>query len=353
MSRRPAWTMAVCAAVSLLGGVSLCACGSSSASAELSKYAWAVGDGGRIVATTDGGQHWLSQHSGTNLDLIGVAFADASHGWTVGFNGGSSTMTPTVILATTDGGAHWTAQMQRRSMYLQTVTCVDSQHAWALGAGGVGGNTSVLMATTDGGTTWTRESTAGPANTIRAVTFADALHGWALGYPGKTPAILATTDGGAHWAVQKLLPKKDELDAISCTDSQHCWVGGRDTTQNSFPPGISRLWSTSDGGPTWVSLPVPQDSNDGLSSLAPLRGSWLVAADEDGTWVTSDAGSQWTPAKPPNPAVNALAFSDTTRGWAAVVRHVLRTTDGGLTWTSAYAETEWNLNDVACPRVGQ
>ena len=106
-------------------------------------HGWAVGDGGTILATTDGGATWEPQSSGTtdalfaaspsptprtagrwarrhhprhhrrrrHLEaaelghertyLTAVAFADATHGWAVGDDG--------TILATTDGGATWTA----------------------------------------------------------------------------------------------------------------------------------------------------------------------------------------------------------------------------------------------------
>jgi hypothetical protein len=45
---------------------------------------WAVGDGGTILATRDGGASWEPQHSGTGQDLWGVHFADARTGWAIG-----------------------------------------------------------------------------------------------------------------------------------------------------------------------------------------------------------------------------------------------------------------------------
>ena len=56
-----------------------------------------IGTGtGVILATTDGGATWNAQSSGSDGDLSGVAFGDATHGWVVGSGG--------VILATTSGG---------------------------------------------------------------------------------------------------------------------------------------------------------------------------------------------------------------------------------------------------------
>ena len=48
------------------------------------------------------GDGWNAQSSGSSARLTGVAFPDATHGWAVGEGG--------AILATTDGGATWSIQ---------------------------------------------------------------------------------------------------------------------------------------------------------------------------------------------------------------------------------------------------
>ena len=65
-------------------------------------HGWAVGAGGTIIATTDGGATWNPQTSNVTADLSGVAFSDADHGWAVGAGG--------TIIATSDGGATWNPQ---------------------------------------------------------------------------------------------------------------------------------------------------------------------------------------------------------------------------------------------------
>ena len=54
-----------------------------------------------ILATTNGGATWTTQSSGATAYLYGVAFGDDSHGWAVGDGG--------TMLTTADGGAHWNA----------------------------------------------------------------------------------------------------------------------------------------------------------------------------------------------------------------------------------------------------
>ena len=61
---------------------------------------WAVGDGGTIVTTTNGGGQWTSQTSGTGQNLTSVQFlADGQRGWAVGSGG--------TIVTTTNGGGQW------------------------------------------------------------------------------------------------------------------------------------------------------------------------------------------------------------------------------------------------------
>jgi len=71
------------------------------------------------------GGGWVMQRSGTTTFLADVAFADASHGWAVG-NGGT-------ILATSDGGATWSAQSSGTTNGLYGVSFPDANGGWAMG----------------------------------------------------------------------------------------------------------------------------------------------------------------------------------------------------------------------------
>src|SRR5688500_4235521 len=48
---------------------------------------WAVGSGGTILKTTDGGRKWRKVSSGTSVLLTAVYFRDARRGWVAGANG--------------------------------------------------------------------------------------------------------------------------------------------------------------------------------------------------------------------------------------------------------------------------
>ncbi|MCH7879201.1 MAG: hypothetical protein IH914_07805 [candidate division Zixibacteria bacterium] len=97
----------------------------------------AVGTGGAILRTTDGGANWVSQTSGTTEWLRGVSFSDANAGTAVGLAG--------TILRTTDGGANWVSQTSGTSQNLLGVSFSDANTGTAVG------DLGTILRTTDGG----------------------------------------------------------------------------------------------------------------------------------------------------------------------------------------------------------
>ncbi|MEE4260632.1 MAG: YCF48-related protein, partial [Bacteroidales bacterium] len=61
-----------------------------------SNNGWAVGDSGTILHTSDGGNNWEFQESGTIADLNSVFFVDENYGWICGDS--------SIILHTDNGG---------------------------------------------------------------------------------------------------------------------------------------------------------------------------------------------------------------------------------------------------------
>jgi photosystem II stability/assembly factor-like uncharacterized protein len=145
---------------------------------------WAVGSGGTIVHTTNGGGSWEAQTSGTTATLWSVHFVDANTGWAVGAGG--------TILHTTNGGANWAAQTSGTTDWLYSVHFVDANTGWAVGNGGT------IRRTTNGGANWVAQ-TSGTTDWLWSVHFVDADTGWAVGENG---TILRTTNGGVSWAAQ-------------------------------------------------------------------------------------------------------------------------------------------------------
>jgi len=127
-----------------------------------------------------------------------VSFADASNGWAVGVrvdNAGQIPGTPSAFFAyTNDGGSTWTSgTVAAAGIYeLNGVDALTSTDVWAVGNGG----TIVHW----NGISWSKITVSGwPASkAFRGVSFADAVHGWAVG-DGR--GVVYTSDGGAAWSI--------------------------------------------------------------------------------------------------------------------------------------------------------
>src|SRR5438094_9019547 len=96
-----------------------------------------VGEYGTIVRTTDGGNSWTIQFSGTTQNLWAVSFKDSNKGTAVGVGG--------TILGTTDGGASWVPQTSGTTLQLRGVSLSDANTGTAVGEGGT------ILRSTDGG----------------------------------------------------------------------------------------------------------------------------------------------------------------------------------------------------------
>src|SRR5206468_7281589 len=125
-----------------------------------------VGEYGTIVRTTDGGNSWTIQASGTTQTLWAVSFTDANHGTAVGEAG--------TIVGTTDGGDHWVTQPSGTTFQLRGVSFSDVNNGAAVGDSGT------ILRTTDGGNSWIPQS-SGTGNTLFGVSFIDTNTGTAVG----------------------------------------------------------------------------------------------------------------------------------------------------------------------------
>jgi photosystem II stability/assembly factor-like uncharacterized protein len=267
---------------------------------------WAVGAGGVIIHTTDGGATWTTQTSGVATNLTRVAFVSATEGWAVGASG--------VIIHTTDGGATWTAQTSGVTTQLNGVAFVSATEGWVVGASGV------ILHTTDGGATWTAQ-TSGVTTNLTRVTFVSATEGWTVGQSG---VILHTTDGGATWTPQTS-GITTVLNGVVFVSPTEGWVVGAS--------GV--ILRTTDGGATWTA----QTSGittflSGIASATSPVGLELWTVGQSGVILhTTDGGTTW-PAQTSG-TINNLAEVNYAAGginlWAVgSVGTLVRYTDTAL-----------------------
>ncbi len=301
--------------------------GLSDASFVDARHGWAVGIGGTVIATSDGGATWHAQDASTTYDLGGVDFVDLTHGWAVGLqtteNDEGTWDHDGMILATTDGGATWHKQFSRAEALVASVDFSDLSHGWAVGGKGT------ILATSDGGATWvTQDSSTKEA--LWDVVFPDSTHGWAV---GDGPTILATSDGGATWTRQAMGAGAKFFTGVDFIDSSHGWAAGWSDT-----PRAGVIMATSDGGATWRQQTSGTTSGLGPVDFVDASHGWVA-----GAWgvilATSDGGATWREQRPGDRSDGvegyvAVAFTDTTHGWAvgndgALHGVILATTTGG------------------------
>lgn len=149
-------------------------------------YGWAVGRdhiasiNPLICRTTDGGLNWESKiiEMEDHITLQGVAFPDSIHGWTVGNVG--------TILHTSNGGETWEFQNSGSYSSLRDVYFCDSIKGWAVGDNGT------IIHTVDGGVNWESQE-SGTMEDLWSVFFIDQNMGWIT---GDNYTILQAIDGG-------------------------------------------------------------------------------------------------------------------------------------------------------------
>ena len=289
-----------------------------------------VGSSGIVQHTTDGGNTWVAQNSGTTKSLLGVAFLDQNNGIAVGSGG--------TVLMTNNGGETWTSKLVTENN-LRSVSFADINNILIVGENatvvrvtegganwdryypavtkvdsdadlfGASYNTFVgakgqIVCTTNGGTTWDTQRT-GPPTTLRGVSFTSSNIGTAVGHSG---TILRTIDGGNTWTPQSNdlpLYVSNNMKAVSFIDANNgCIVTGvaySDSIGRSTPYGA--ILCTTNGGTTWnVRYYHAEVSFNGASF----------------------------------PSVNTAIAVGVTSSSDADHAHYSRTTNGGASWVHKY-----------------
>lgn len=251
-----------------------------------------------------GGTAWgVPQRTGTDAEFRGLATAGPSVAWAVGRRG--------VYTRTADTGRSWHTDSipGADSLFLVDVHAVDGSTAVVLGTDFNGG-LSRIYRTADGGAHWRLSYEGrGPGVFFDGMAFWGGARGVAFSDPvGGHLLIIRTSDGGRTWSevpgdrIPPVLPGEAGFaasgEAIVTAAAGHAWIGTGGGAE-------ARVYRTSDWGATWQ------------ASATPLAGS-------------ASAG------------IFGLAFRDSVRGIAvggdyrapkATALNVLRTSDGGRSWT--------------------
>ncbi|MEO8666502.1 MAG: YCF48-related protein [Ignavibacteria bacterium] len=251
---------------------------------------FAVGYGGRMIKTTNGGTNWysISIFPTTAQDLNSVWFTDENTGWMVS--------TTDTLYKTTNSGVTWTAHKSLQS-YGYKIIFANSATGWIAAqpflykttdhgdnwniinsqmwyyftflnenAGwktSYNAGSSTIHKTTDGGFTWTPQHTTTDFRVIYAIKFIDENTGWAAGY---REHILKTTNGGLNWELQRDMGNSTSLTSIDFINPNTGWIVG----------GSGYSLYTIDGGSTWNQIFLA--SGGGNIQFVNSNTGWIVGS---------------------------------------------------------------------------
>ena len=253
---------------------------------------------------------WFVQRSPTKERLRGLSVVDSRVAWASGNHG--------TVLVTTDGGVSWKLVPfpGGSDLDFRDVHGVGERVAYLLSIGA--GRKSRIYKTTDGGMKWHLQLTLqDPRGFLDAFAFWDAEHGIAMGDPieGRF-VILATDDGGSHW---NAIPSKgmpvalDGEGAFAASGSCLVIEGKKNAWFGTGGGSASRVFHSADGGQSWSvnETPIPggnassgvfslsfRDANHGVAVggdyKQPDRAGCVIA-------ITANGGRTWKTVEDPGP----------------------------------------------------
>jgi photosystem II stability/assembly factor-like uncharacterized protein len=301
-----------------------------------SETGWAVGTNGTIIATTNGGKTWRPQNSGvSNTSINGVAFANASVGYAVGGNG--------LILRTGDAGNTWN-QLPPGDVDFNDVDAVGNK-VWVVGNGGF------VLVSDNYGDSFSEQGlpapTAGdpPLYYIASVDFVDGNNGWVGGTGGM---LFHTSDGGSSWQRQKLDPAnasyRPSIVGLKFVGSSNGWA-----VANS---GGGAAFHTLNGGNTWTRVTLPEFVNT-LQTVAATSAQLVWVGGDGGVVFLSttggfSSGGSWSfSTTGVKYDLKRVQFPSRTTGFAVGGSGtVLKTTNGGQTWAGLPDVPFFEVNGV-------
>ena len=297
---------------------------------------WAVGTGGLIEHSTDGGATWTTQQSGTEADLWSVSFTDDQHGWAVG--GQPTNAAPGVILRTIDGGTTWSdVTPAGLTETLSDASFTDPEHGW------IGTADGHLLHTTNAGATWQTLTLPGAVNGYDTVDFVDAAHGWA---GGPTNLVYRTTNAGKTWTASRL-PATGRYSSIVELDFADRYDGWA-LTQDYW--GASLVLATNDGGRSWRPVPTGQQFTTDICARSATN-VWLIGSNGYDYYDlqtptlflhSTDGGFTWKTATVAGPAM-PYTIGVGSASVCAVGDGILHSSDAGATWQAASSGQQYQF----------
>lgn len=342
---------------------------------------FAVGEDGLILRTLDGGNTWRVLDAPTSVDLLTVAIAPNNPN-IVYVGGRKGTILKTTYGTRTDfsgpSRVRWDILTPQAAGFnisqtdvTDIVTFGDGSLVLACtGEGGGSGEIGVVWRSTDGGQNWTAiDVTAGAGPGLRQFSFVDRDIGYVLGgTTGFYDRVWKTTDGGLSWSgpfpislgqqfwglvaldAETVVVVGSEGKILKTTDGAGSWTEKNSGTNDRLvsiarrPTTTGELWvvgfhvalKSPDGGENWSPVSIPDLTRPRSITFASANKASVAG---DGATIFIGTGMATTPSwtiksSGLDQQINAIVMVDDDTGFAfGCFGQVLKTTDGGETWT--------------------
>ena len=270
---------------------------------------------------------YYSQMNMVNISNGGTAVCDVAMdiitaGWAVGLNdSGYGT-----ILYSSDAGRSWVRQGSGSmvpDVRLTDVFTVSDQVCWIAGDADTLRSTTVLLYTADGGNTWTNQGSTLRSMrpmSIAAVVAADKDTAWAV--TADTSLVLKTVNAGRAWEVCRESSSLQYYTGMTVA-GRNLWCCGKGAD------GAVMVEYSPDGGSTWSEIQVnaASSSQEPVSIYAATEQVlYLAGSSSMGVLRSSDGGQTWTQAMSPGVDLVSMEVCSDNYVWACGVDGIMYTT---------------------------
>jgi photosystem II stability/assembly factor-like uncharacterized protein len=299
-----------------------------------------------IVKTSDGGRTWKPVGS-----TLHVTYPDSHASYPfIDFvtNGKDGWIYGSKTFVTHDGGR--TFEPGGPGGLVMDLSIVGNE-TWALSRlcpPGVYGCTSMLFSTSTGGGPWKVEDGAPKLEYPYLQLLRTSLKDAFLAAQSTDGTLYTTSDGGLSWESHPLPPLCDQLQHLTALNVHDVWALCSAATPNDSQ--TKELYHSVDGGNTWVLVATTSPSPAPAVGLLPTSGivtlltsvapdRLLIAFDQGPPVASTDGGRTWMPqGLPASGGVEQLTFTDAQHGWAILNDSLYRTSDGGVHWSMAASQ---------------
>jgi len=303
---------------------------------------WAVGAGGVIIHTEDGGETWAQQNVDIplNVHISSIYFVDEKYGWATGFSnptvmGGDNS---SFILSTDNGGEIWQVFKTKKIGWGSNIQFINNKEGWVCGR-----LNGAIWHTEDGGKTWDIQYTTEERCDWWEMFFLNAQKGWVVGRTSikkgeEYDTIMATKDGGKSWQVQyyQLIANDNAARwkySVWFVNEQEGWV--------AIGAEKPILLHTKNGGETWEKHQFNSGAWWDSIQFINQKEGWIAGSEKTKSPIggkgllfhTKDSGVSWEIQTELETSISQIRFISAQEGWAASLGNfVLHTTDGGKEW---------------------